>query len=112
MHWAKRATYNKNIEKAIWVSKNQAGVFGRPRYSGVKLRIELRTWRQKLMDRDNLVGACKPIIDALVTNGILMDDSPEHVIELSVTEKKVCRDWAGAWIDIELPAGTLAGLNS
>jgi hypothetical protein len=103
MHWAKRAKYNKNIEKAVWIAKHQAGIQGRPQHSGVKLRIELRTWRQKLMDRDNLVGACKPIIDALVTNGILMDDSPEHVIDLEVVEEKVPQAWAGAHIDIELP---------
>jgi hypothetical protein len=104
MHWAKRSKYNKEIERAVWVAKIKAGVHGRPRFSGVHIKITLRTWRSKMMDRDNAVGACKPVIDALVSLGIIVDDSPEHVLSVSVEERKVCRAWAGAHIDIE-PAG-------
>lgn len=35
--------------------------------------------RQKERDRDNLVGGMKAVVDALVLQGLLVDDTPAHV---------------------------------
>lgn len=33
----------------------------------------------KAPDRDNLYGSMKPILDAMIDAGIILDDSPEHI---------------------------------
>lgn len=34
--------------------------------------------RQKRRDRDNLAGGCKPIVDAMIEAGLLVDDDDEY----------------------------------
>ncbi len=33
---------------------------------------------QRAFDRDNLATGCKPIVDAMVRSGLLVDDNPRH----------------------------------
>ena len=35
--------------------------------------------RGKVRDRGNLIGGCKPLIDALTIAGLIVDDSPEWI---------------------------------
>ena len=37
--------------------------------------------RGRMYDYGNLVGGCKPLVDELVKAGLLVDDSPQHVVE-------------------------------
>lgn len=41
----------------------------------------------RLLDYDNLVGGCKPLIDALCRSGLLWDDSPRHC-QVTYTQTK------------------------
>lgn len=45
-------------------------------------------YRQREYDRDNLATGCKPIVDALVKCGLLVDDSPTHA-EVHFAQVKV-----------------------
>lgn len=44
-----------------------------------KRRIAITRHGTKLLDYGNLVGGCKPLLDALVAEGVLYDDSPAWV---------------------------------
>lgn len=102
-HWAKRAKYNKSWHYEILLSKNKAKIVGQPKHAPVAIRIDRNYHgRAKPLDRDNLVGAMKPVIDALITNGIIKDDDPESVRELVVNQNKVNRSACGLAIRIQL----------
>ncbi len=100
MHWAKRKLYNETWLQEVFLAKNRIKLFGRPEHTGVTLDITIFYCGQVEMDRDNAVGACKPIIDALVKVGILLDDSPEHVTGLTVTQVKKRRQETGVKVVI------------
>lgn len=42
-------------------------------------QVTIERYGRRELDYDNFVGGCKPLIDGLVAEGILTDDSPEHV---------------------------------
>ena len=106
LHWAKRRLYNRSVLDEMLVAKNRIKLFGRPEHSGVKIFIDISYCQQKPMDPDNLVAACKPIIDAAVKLGILKDDDPESVLGVFVTQKKVSRlVEAGTRVVFEIDAG-------
>jgi Holliday junction resolvase RusA-like endonuclease len=47
---------------------------------GLKEKRRVRVTRfGRQLDYDNLVGGCKPLVDALVRAGLIVDDSPDHV---------------------------------
>jgi len=52
-----------------------------------KCRVAITLHRKRLQDPDNATGSVKPVVDALVRNGWLVDDSPEY-LELVVREEK------------------------
>ncbi len=53
-----------------------------PEFAHVSITFVYKTRRRR--DPDNLSGLCKPILDVLVSEGILKDDDAEHLM-LSVT---------------------------
>ena len=55
-------------------------------------KIELKItrfygYRKRALDKDNLYGACKPLIDAIRGYKIIPDDTPKH-INLYVDQEK------------------------
>lgn len=44
-------------------------------------------YRKRALDKDNLYGACKPLIDAMRGYKIIPDDTPKH-INLYVDQEK------------------------
>jgi len=40
--------------------------------------VRFMSFRKELLDYDNLVGGCKPLVDAMVDTGLLADDSPKY----------------------------------
>jgi hypothetical protein len=42
----------------------------------------------RALDYDNLVGGCKPLVDALCRAGLLWDDAPKHC-QIQYTQTKV-----------------------
>ena len=101
MHWAKRKLYNEAWLQEVFLAKNRLKIFGRPELRQVDLRFTLMLHGQKEMDADNAVASVKPIIDALVTVGILKDDDKDGVRSVSVDQIRVPRRQAGAVVEIE-----------
>ena len=50
-----------------------------------KYKLVILSYRKKKLDFDNLVGGCKQLIDALVDEGFIFDDSPDY-IDLNVAQ--------------------------
>lgn len=42
-------------------------------------RVDIIRFGSRELDHDNLVGGCKPLVDALKRCGLIVDDSPRHV---------------------------------
>ena len=95
--------HNRGWDAEIMVAKNQAKIFGRPRYRSVSLLIKIFTTNSRVMDPDNRIAACKPIIDALVDNGLIYDDAPDTVRGVDATESRTDRNLSGTSVLI-LPA--------
>jgi hypothetical protein len=45
--------------------------------TGVSVALEIRSFRHNTLDHGNLVGGCKGLVDCLVQEGVLLDDSPD-----------------------------------
>ncbi|MDE2098669.1 MAG: hypothetical protein KGL39_15550 [Patescibacteria group bacterium] len=64
-------------EKLIWIAKVQARIYHQPKFERSKIHILRRG--KKLLDKDNLVGGVKPLVDSLKALGVIVDDSPAHI---------------------------------
>jgi len=88
-HWS---TYAK-IKKA-WMSHIHSasirhcgtGLFGKP-IGNASLTIERRGIRE--LDRDNLIGGMKPVIDCLIALGFLENDTPAVIQVMDVFQTRV-----------------------
>lgn len=82
MHWTKRRIYF-----AEWVWKVKVGLDGGEAPGIQRGEIWIHQYRTRLLDEDNLVASCKPVIDALRKCNIIVDDSPDR-FSLRVTQEK------------------------
>lgn len=62
---------NKSWDTYLWAKCQQ----GKPRAPLARAQITLVRHSHRSLDFDGLVGSLKPVVDALVTAGILSDDS-------------------------------------
>ena len=44
-----------------------------------KYKLVILSYRKKKLDYDNLIGGCKHLIDALIEEGFIFDDSPDYI---------------------------------
>ena len=81
MHWRKRAKLNKDWHNMVLIQKGGYERFHQMSFlpAKTKRKITIRSYRQNKVDRDNLIGGMKPLIDALVNNSFIVDDSPDWV---------------------------------
>lgn len=81
MHWAKRRRLCDDVQAEI------TAMHGLPLPSRrrVAKSVRIMSYRKRLLDKDNLTGGAKPIVDALKLCGFIWDDSPEW-IELHVDQ--------------------------
>lgn len=78
MHWAERAKWNKEFKDQVyWLCKIQK--IPASKYA----EITVINYTLKPMDRDNLYGASKACVDAVVLAGVIPDDS-EIYLDLKV----------------------------
>lgn len=74
-HWAKRARHRKDM--GAWVqsvlAKKELQLAPVPR-SVIFIRCGVRQ-----LDKGNLIGGCKSLLDALVKGGLFVDDSPRWI---------------------------------
>lgn len=83
MHWRTRAKYRKAWHSAVhWELRNNGwtgNILPPPPFEKAKL-VCTRHSAGKAPDADNLAYSFKVILDGLVRSGVLVDDSPEHVV--------------------------------
>ena len=46
---------------------------------GVKWNVTITSYRKKLLDKDNLIGGAKSLLDSLCDEGFIFDDTPDMV---------------------------------
>lgn len=56
---------------------------------GEKRKVKIRSYRKSLVDKDNLIGGMKPLIDALRDRQLIFDDDDSHLELLEVKLIKV-----------------------
>lgn len=98
-HWSKKHGEAKKWRRAIGAVCKHApkgAITGR-------VFVEIGIYRERLLDPDNAVAACKPILDALKRYGWLVDDS-EQFLELSVFQRVIQREEQGVEIVLVHPA--------
>ena len=66
--------WKRKISESILFSEKQ-----KPEKPLEKVKIYFERHSSKQPDFDNLVGSFKPILDALVENGIIIDDAMKHM---------------------------------
>lgn len=82
-HWSVYRRSRKLWDRLVWGAMAQVGAKAE-RLPKATVRIVRQASRK--LDKDNLYGACKPVVDALKANWLILDDSPEH-IELTVAQR-------------------------
>ena len=92
-HWSKRHRATQRYELALH------GDMLRRRLTGWsakgKRRVTITRYSSGTLDQGNLVGGCKPLIDAMVRLGLLVDDTPElledHYAQVKIPRKEMPR---------------------
>jgi len=74
LHWSKRYKLRNEWEREIWALFN-----GKVPRSNCKMDIKITSCRKKMIDQDNFVGGCKPILDSMKKLGLIVDDSAAWV---------------------------------
>lgn len=75
-HWSKKAWWRKQWGWMVRAERLRIGGISLPE-SPRKVTIE--RYGARRLDADNQVAGCKQLIDALVAEGFLVDDSPAHL---------------------------------
>jgi len=73
-HWWVYSRYKKKWVDAVGFSLPRIEV-----PEQVRRIIRVTSVRKRYLDSDNLIGGCKPILDALKKRGYIVDDSPQWV---------------------------------
>lgn len=78
MHWRTQRALNKTWAWEVFIAYMQK----EPSEQGQaisKKEVTIISCRKKLLDKDNFMGGMKPLLDALTSNKLIVDDSPEWV---------------------------------
>ncbi len=92
MHWSRRRKYNE-----AWAWSIRAAIASQGAVGDLPLeraRVLIIQHRKRKLDRDNLVGSCKPILDGLKQANVIVDDDEDHC-RLSVCQSG---GWEGTGI--------------
>lgn len=76
-HWTILARNRKRWSMLVLVAKSEAEIWKLPLIRRARVTIERHGGKQ--LDEDNLAGGAKAAVDALKSNGLIVDDSPDHV---------------------------------
>lgn len=93
-HWTKRSKHKKEIEKLLifhYLNRHPDRLLPEAHKEAVKKRMVITSYRKKLLDKDNLYGGAKLIVDSFKTLGFIYDDSFEW-LDLVVGQRKDKKD--------------------
>jgi len=66
----------------------------------VKRGVKIISCRHNMVDEDNLTGGIKPLLDAIMGNRLIWNDTPDCVA--LIVEQKINRKNPGTWIEISI----------
>jgi hypothetical protein len=88
-HWAKKKRSKQ--EFALFI-RNQMRLRRIPPCDCATYKVSILSLRKKQLDYDNLVGGCKQLIDALIDEKFIYDDSPDY-LEIKFSQTIVKTDY-------------------
>lgn len=77
-HWSHYRKIKKRWVNHIWAAASKARAPKKPKLAKVSIEI-IRFSPRGIHDFDNLIGGLKPVIDALVLNELIADDSVKTI---------------------------------
>ena len=86
-HWAVKRRLKVTYMDEIMVALIESGYNTVDVQASGKRECKITSHRKRLLDHDNLVGGMKPLIDAIVKFGMLIDDN-EDMCDLKVGQMK------------------------
>ena len=76
LHWAAKGRMKQEYALLI---RNQITRKKVSKAKKKKYKLIILSYRKRKLDYDNLVGGCKQLIDALIQEGFIFDDSPDYI---------------------------------
>lgn len=75
---------------------------GIPKATGPRMLLVRRLYKGREQERDfiNLVGGYKPVVDALVLEGLLVDDRPAMLVDAYEQERVDKGRQSGVWFEL------------
>lgn len=75
-HWT---VYQKIKQRWHWLVLEAIQPLGKPQSALPKARVTIVRYGIRKLDRDNLYGSVKPVVDSLRVHGFIEDDDEEHL---------------------------------
>ena len=76
-HWATKHRNGADYQLAIRAELNRQGLFNGALPKPGRAKVCILRYGPRTLDVGNLIGGCKGLIDAMVREGLLRDDSPK-----------------------------------
>lgn len=70
--------------------------------SNGRIEVRIHSYRKRFLDKDNLIGGAKGLVDCLQIAGIIPDDSPEYV-QLIYHQYRVTKEESRTVIEVIYP---------
>lgn len=84
LHWTARRRLNKVLgEQVYWLCRQG---WKQPPLARARLQVTFVYKRRPFRDADNLIASVKQQVDQLVRGGVILDDSPEHLVWMPVQQ--------------------------
>jgi len=87
LHWAKKRRLKQEYALLIRNQMRTKPHYGKLITEPTKFTLEIVSYRKRYLDFDNLVGGCKQLIDAMIEEQFIWDDSPKY-LDLKVKQVK------------------------
>jgi len=89
-HPMAKHTAQRKLKEAVSSRLRSLGLFDpeKPLYDTIKLQYHV-LWCGRPPDRTNVIGSLKAAEDQIVREGVVTDDSPDHVLGHDVTYERV-----------------------
>ena len=105
-HWASRSRRAKAAKVHVMAALAFARWDREPVRSPVAVIVTRYLGpRERALDPDNAVSACKPLLDALVHHGVIAGDTPAHIQDISVRSVR----GGGTGVDIDVTTAGPSG---
>lgn len=86
MHYRQRAKHRDELCMWVRLAVLKAKTWPRETPAG-KMQVRVDRFGPRLLDYDNFVGGCKPLLDALVLERVIRNDNPAYV---EATYRQTC----------------------